>query len=309
MDDSSAEEELDDDMLFDSPIHRRQHQRQHRRQHRRQQSRRERSRSGRRRNRNNFAAEGESQEPRLPARASSRQTAPRMYRELNSDDEQLNEMISTHTEPSGNFADDWHVSRHIFKLPRGDGENMCRDWLRRTGFQGNCLRRKMFCPQVGDSVVYIPRAHNDTLQKFPVQSNPTQPWKTWPLTSSWPVVCCTVMHVRYRFPYEMYYKSRCGIAAVLTLEISGVPSQSLGREFPWAAPSFVPCPNGVIQFEVTLFKCDEEDFLIPEYLFKWRIKELERAIVANGDASGHAVTVFCPPDNDNSTYGTDDINR
>ena len=224
-------------------------------------------------------------------------------------------LFRQHTEPSGNFVDDWRISGHIFKLTRGDGENVCRDWLCRTSLEDNCLRRKMFCPQVGDSVVYIPRAHHDTLLKFPAQGNPQQPWKSWPTASSWPVVRCVVKHVRYRFPYEKYYKSRQGdrmqgVVAVLTLEITGVPPQPGHRQFPWPAPSFLSCPCESMQlFEISLHKTNEDDFLIPECLYLWRIKKLERAIVSNGNAHGLLVRVFCEPDNDNRMQDTDDVNR
>ena len=113
---------------------------------------------------------GVSLEQRQPARSSSHQTAQQTYHELNSDDEHLNEMMSTHTIPSGNFKEDWLTSEHLFKMPRGEGSNVSRDWLSRIGYQGACLERKLYCPQVGDSVVYIPRAHYDTLQKYPFPS-------------------------------------------------------------------------------------------------------------------------------------------
>ena len=81
IDESSADE------MFDSPIHQRQH--------RGQPSSRRRNQSGHRRGSDHFAGGGQSQEPRPLSRASSRQTARRTYHELNSDDEELYEMMST----------------------------------------------------------------------------------------------------------------------------------------------------------------------------------------------------------------------
>jgi len=233
---------------------------------------------------------------------------------LNSDDEHLNEMMSTHTIPSGNFKEDWLTSEHLFKMPRGEGCNVSRDWLCRIDYQGACIERKLYCPQVGDSVVYIPRAHYDTLQKYPFP-NYSMPWKSWPTHFSWPVVWCKVTHIRYRFPYKLYYKGRCqdeklqGVAAILTLRIYGTPLSN-NRNFPWPAPNFTPLSSDLIEFEVTMFECDEDDFIIPEYLYSWRIKELERAIVANDrNADGISVTMHCPPDDDDYLHSTDDIDR
>ncbi|KAL7540285.1 hypothetical protein ACHAXR_010002 [Thalassiosira sp. AJA248-18] len=292
--------------------------------HGRQQSGRERGRSGRSRHVESPASDDEFHEQRQPARASSRQTAQRssssrqaaqrIYHELNSDDEALEELMSTHTKPSGKFVEDWDVSKHIFKLPRGEGSHVRRNWLCRTIHE----QRKKYCPQVGDSVVYIPRAHSDTLKNFPVNSY-SEPWKSWPKSSSWPVVRCTITHARYRFPYETYYKSRSpdekiqDVVAILTLEISGVPSRASGRTFPWPAPTFVSPTasrtrsNDSIQFEVTLFESTQDDFLIPEYLYSWRVKELERAIAENdGKVDGLEVTVHCPPDRDDNCLNADD---
>ena len=264
-----------------------------------------RGRSGGRRRRGESPALDDDSDTLRPARASSRQINQQAYHELHSDDELLEEMMSTHTRPSGNFVNDWNVTEHLFKMPRGEGLNARRDWLSRLSRHDG---HKTYCPQVGDSVIYVPRAHYDTLKKFPV-SGYSPPWTSWPTSYSWPVVRCKVTHVRYRFPYAMYYRSRSrddklrGVAAVFTLEITGVPSQPLGRTHPWPAPSFVSpgasrtrsCDS--IKFEVTVFECNEEDFLIPEYLYSWRVKELERAIRRNGgNVSGLSVNVYCPPD-------------
>ncbi|KAL7551928.1 hypothetical protein ACHAWF_015148 [Thalassiosira exigua] len=268
-------------------------------------------RLGRRRARGGQAAADESHEQHQPARASSRQTTRRTYQELFSDDEELYEMLSTHTEPTGNFSEDWTESQHLFKMPRGEGDLARRKWLSRTTYQGLSLGRKRYCPQVGDSVIYIPRAHDEVIKKFPVQDY-LQPWNLWPKHSSWPVVRCSVLHVRYRFPYEVHYKTRAkherlyGVAAVLTLKVSGVPSES-SRNYPWPGPTFLaPAPSRTrahdsIEFEVTVFECDEEDFILPEYLYSWRIKELERAITANGGIiDGLPVKVYCAEHSDDA---------
>ena len=275
-------------------------------------------RSGRRRRGQSRRRRGESpEEEARPSRASSRQVRQREYHELNSDDEALEEMMSTHTKPSGKFVDDWNRYSHLFKMPRGEGMNAQRKWVSRISrHDGN----KTYCPQVGDSVVYVPRAHYDTLMKYPVLGY-SPPWTSWPTSYSWPVVRCKVKHVRYRFPYETYYRSRSrddkllGIAAIYTLEITGVPTQPIGRTLPWPAPSFTNPPvasrtrsHELIEFEVTLFECNEEDFLIPEYLYSWRVKQLERAMSSNGGrVNGLSCQVSYPLDNDSAEEDADHV--
>jgi WD40 repeat protein len=268
---------------------------------------RRRQESGRGRGGSERSRRGESQDDDEPARASSRHSSQRTYNEYEySDDDALEELMSTHTRPSGTYVDDWNVAGHLFKLPRGGGSHIRRNWLTRTIYQ----RRKRYCPQVGDTVVYIPRAHYDTIQKFWVQGY-VPPWKSWPTATSWSVVRCKVTHARYRFPYEMCYKARSryekleGVSVILTLEITGVPSKSSNRTFPWPVPTFVPPPAirtrscDSIEFEVTLFECGEEDYLVPEYLYSWRLKQLERAIRANGGrVEGLSVTALCAPEHD-----------
>ncbi|KAL7465634.1 hypothetical protein ACHAXS_005941 [Conticribra weissflogii] len=238
-------------------------------------------------------------------RASSRRHATRNFSEIHSDDDEFVQMISTHTNPSGNYSEDWTQSKHYFKMPRES--QVHRKWVTRTTFEDHCLGQKMHCPQVGDSVVYVPRAHYEILQKYPIPGY-SGPWKSWQTQSNWHVVRCRVTHIRYRFPYEMYYRSHVkedrlrSVAAVLTLEITGIPSSSAERGIPWPSPSFVSAVSTRTRshdskFEVTLFECNQEDFVIPEYLYTWRLQSLEKAIRQNGgEADGIEVRISFPPD-------------
>jgi hypothetical protein len=303
----SSEEEDEVEILAESPRRRRQSNGGQRR---------DRGRQNRRRDRSVLFEESAE-----PVRASSRTISRRTYEELDSDDEQLNELMSTHTRPSGEYYEDWTVAQHFFKMPRGEGSQVRRKWVSRTSNSGSTLWKKMYCPQVGDSVVYIPRAHYDTMQKFPIASY-VGPWKSWPTYSLWPVVCCKVTHIRYRFPYEMYQRSRRkdekleGVAAILTLEITGVPSQSGDRNYPWPSPNFVApiatrtrSHESVSTFEVTMFESDQSEFIIPEFLYSWRIRSLEAAIDANdGSVDGIGVTIRCAPEQDESGRNTEDPN-
>ena len=210
------------------------------------------------------------------------------------------------------FVADWTTSQHLHKMPQGEGMKVKRKWLRR---ETNLVGKRCYCPQVGDSVVYIPKAHKYTLDKFPVDGY-TYPWKSWPAESSWPAVRCTVAHIRYRFPYKQCYnplgseKRIAGVAAIVRLEITGVPIQSTERRFPWPATSFIPALEKHY-FEATIFECGEEEFIIPEYIYTWRINELEKAIESNdGVVDGLNVTVQWPfISADNKNGGDDTVHK
>jgi WD40 repeat protein len=239
-----------------------------------------------------------------PSRTSSRQNVRRTTFESDDEESVIEEFLSTHTKPSGEYVQDWEEADHFFKMPRDSIVH--RKWVTRTNDQGAHYGMKIYCPQVGDSVVYIPRAHYDTLQRYPT-GNYTAPWKSWPTSQSWPVVRCRVKHVRYRFPYQMYYFKRRrneglnDVAIILTLEITGVPIICGERRFPWPPPKFTsPVASRTRShdstFEVTMFDSGVEDFILPEFLYCWRIRELEKAIEKNGgSAADLSVTVNYPP--------------
>ncbi len=114
----------------------------------------------------------------------------------------IEEVLSTNNAPSGPFADDYNVDGHLFKLGNLTAR-VNRAWLLRTESSSSYKGRKVYCPQVGDSVVYIPRAHADTIREFPTLK---APWKDWPPGTSWPIVRCRVVNVRYRFPFKDYFR-------------------------------------------------------------------------------------------------------
>ena len=262
--------------------------------------------SGQQRNRRDNV-ESDLQEQTQPTRSSSRQVSRRTIKESEDDEEFFEEMVSTHTKPSGTYARDWVSADHFFKMPRDNDVN--RKWLSRTNNQASHYGTKAYCPQVGDSIVYIPRAHYEILQKFPTGEY-SAPWKSWPTTHQpWPVVRCKVVHVRYRFPYEMYYERRGrrksdgikDVAIILTLEITGVPYSCENRIFPWPAPVFTaPIASRTRShestFEVTMFDTGLADFVVPEFLYTWRVKGLEKAIESNrGELSNLSVSINFPP--------------
>jgi len=148
------------------------------------------------------------------------------------------------------------------------------------------MEQKNYAPQVGDSVIYIARAHSETILSFPTLR---APWTDWPAGARWPTLRCKIKHIRFRFPYESCYRNRnvnskCeSIVAILTLEVTGIPEISEDREYPWPKPSFISrqTRSAAHEFEVSMFVSELQDFIIPEKLFRWRIESLENAVRAN----------------------------
>lgn len=109
------------------------------------------------------------------------------------------EMMSTNNTPSGVFVADYH--HHFFRISDSRSDSIERNWVRRVESNSSFSGRKSYTPQVGDSVVYIPRAHRDTISQFPSLE---APWQSWPSGAVWPVVTCIVRSIRFRFPFKAY---------------------------------------------------------------------------------------------------------
>lgn len=231
-----------------------------------------------------------------PTRSSSRQVSRRndpLYVDL-SDESDFEEMLSSNTSPSGEYAKDYTERGHLYKLP--PGETIHRKWATRVDSVLGYTGWKTYCPQVGDKVIYIPKAHAETLKAFPIcESVSGAPWKSWPKSASWPMVECEVKAVRYRFPYNGYVgtKSRNQIAsviAIVTLELLRVPIYHEN-----SGPEYVPRPltrSIRSTFEVSIFENGESDFVVPLELFMWRTRSLERAVEECGSCSGIRLTDF-----------------
>jgi len=229
-----------------------------------------------------------------PTRVSSRQQGgvERRHYEDNgsSDDSIVDELLSANTRPFGEHLEDYTKLGHIFKLSSGDTVN--RKWVSRDeSILGSC-GTKVYAPQVGDSVVYIARAHYDTLEAYPTVGSTSieTPWKSWPTSSPWPVVRCRVKSLRYRFPVKQYYSRSSSrilsVMTILTLEITGVPVLTTDRPFPWPKPEFIALPGSQsdpVTFDVSVFISEEVDFVIPEQLYTWRLSKLEDALLRKGD--------------------------
>ena len=152
-------------------------------------------RSGRRRR----SDQTEARRERRRRRANNGQTS--LFTEIGSDDEEMLQDLSTNKTPKGLFVNDYNVIGHMWRLPSSSSK-VQRQWLRRFENDSPYNGSRVYCPQVGDSVVYVPRAHWEVLQDFP--SLPP-PWQKWPRGRDWPVVRCSIRAARYRFPYQDYF--------------------------------------------------------------------------------------------------------
>ena len=206
--------------------------------------------------------------------------------------------MSSNITPSGPYVRDYEDGMggggHPWRLKnRSDARRVHRQWVRRTESETSYHGNKAYTPQCGDSVVYIPRAHYETLKEFPSFS---PPWQNWPSGTDWPIVRCFVRGVRYRFPYEVYFRTTIGlcksIVAILTLEVTGLPELSEYREFSWPKPSFVEAARPFV-FELPVFESGSCEYLIPETLYTSRLKALEDNIRArNMEPHGLQVDIF-----------------
>jgi hypothetical protein len=167
------------------------------------------ARSRRRNNRNSVQSAIErfeeviNNEPsRTSVRQSTRRSNTQQYNDEDSDGSVIEEMLSANTTPGGEYIKDYIDLGHLFKIPFG-GE-LKRKWVSRNDCIEGYTGYKTYSPQVGDSVVYIPKAHSDTLKEFPICNNSSTgaPWKSWQKNSHWPVVQCKIKNIRYRFPYN-----------------------------------------------------------------------------------------------------------
>jgi len=142
-----------------------------------------------------------------PSRVSSRQIGRRQVTEEDEEsDLEFVEFMSTNNHPTGPFVADYNA--HFFKMNSGAQANRVkRRWTRRNESTSSFEGRKKYTPQIGDSIVYIPRAHYETIANFPSLETP---WQSWPEEAAWPVVRCLVRNIRYRLPFKDFWNSTGG---------------------------------------------------------------------------------------------------
>ncbi len=217
------------------------------------------------------------------------------FLEIGSDDEMIAQFVSANRTPSGPYLRDYTVNGHYWRLKNNSEVNRVqRKWLSREESDSTYFGRNVYTPQLGDSIVYIPRAHFETIKECPSLS---PPWQSWPMGAVWPVVRCFVRGIRYRFPYEDYFRNKhhakcSSIVAILTLEVTGIPEISEDREFPWPKPSFIE-PARPFLFELSVFENSSCEYIVPETLYTSRISALENhARSRRGDIAGLEVDLY-----------------
>lgn len=223
-----------------------------------------------------------------PERARRRaQRRSTQFIEDGTDDEHDEQIMSTNNTPSGPFVRDYIESGHFWRMPSGKVRSK---WLKRKESDTSYEGRKIYTPQLGDSIVYIPRAHYETINGFPSLE---PPWQRWPHGTAWPVVRCCVRGVRFRFPYQDYYRAsqHNSIVAILTLEVTGIPELSDNREYPWPKPGFIE-PTRAFVFELSVFENDKCEYIFPEGLYMERLTSLESALRSRNTCNGLPVSVF-----------------
>jgi len=238
----------------------------------------------RRRRQRNQATSRTTEERRARARRRA-QRNDTDFLEIGSDDEMIAQFVSSNRTPAGPYVRDYTLNGHYWRLKSASEVNRVRrKWLSREESDSSYFGRNVYTPQMGDSIVYIPRAHFETIKECPSLS---PPWQNWPVGAVWPVVRCFVRGIRFRFPYEDYFRNKhqakCNsIVAILTLEVTGIPEISDDREFPWPKPSFIE-PTRPFLFELSVFENSSCEYVISETLYTARIVALENHIRSRRD--------------------------
>eukprot|EP00531_Pseudo-nitzschia_arenysensis_P009052 CAMPEP_0116157440 /NCGR_PEP_ID=MMETSP0329-20121206/23345_1 /TAXON_ID=697910 /ORGANISM="Pseudo-nitzschia arenysensis, Strain B593" /LENGTH=2316 /DNA_ID=CAMNT_0003654547 /DNA_START=150 /DNA_END=7100 /DNA_ORIENTATION=- len=247
----------------------------------------------RRRQRNQVSSRNTEERRARAQRRAQRNDAD--FLEIGSDDEMIAQFVSANRTPSGPYLRDYTVNGHYWRLKNNSEVNRVqRRWLSREESDSTYFGRNAYTPQLGDSIVYIPRAHFETIKECPSLS---PPWQSWPMGAVWPVVRCFVRGIRFRFPYEDYFRTKhhakcSSIVAILTLEVTGIPEISEDREFPWPKPSFIE-PARPFLFELSVFENSSCEYIVPETLYTSRISALENHVRSRrGDIAGLDVDLY-----------------
>lgn len=132
----------------------------------------------------------------------SEETPTRQSRRVNVDTEEFDdedemEYGSNNNVVSGRYVADY--DRHYWNFGNSRGHLLNKNWVLRTESASSYNGRKRYVPQVGDTVVYIPRAHYEFLEEFPQGS---APWVEWPEEAVWPLARCKIRNLRYRLPFH-----------------------------------------------------------------------------------------------------------
>ncbi|GMH60820.1 hypothetical protein TrRE_jg13628 [Triparma retinervis] len=218
-------------------------------------------------------------------------TERRVYEELDSGDEMFNATLPP--KPGEMLIqDDFEYYRdHI-----GMEEYIDRGWLTRDE---RCSSKKFYCPQVGESVVYIPRAHYNFFEGTTNTVHSTPAWEEIGKGrggKSLPVVRCEIVGMEYKFNGQ--FATCKSPVAIVKLKITGIPKErpDLGRgtqvsrrsgggriQYLWPKPEFEDSTEGIggrrgdKTFKVHWYLNREyiSDFLVKMEIFVKRISDLE----------------------------------
>ncbi|GMI02375.1 hypothetical protein TrVE_jg14458 [Triparma verrucosa] len=245
-----------------------------------------RSRAARRRRRQQ---EGAHQQPgRTSERNLGRQR--KVYEDVGSEDEEIQEEIPLHNpalEP---------------RRAIDEGQRVDDSWLRRSFREDPVKSSIFFAPQVGDSVVYVPKMHMDFLDGVGLAPKPF-PWAHFPKNSKDPLntIRCEVVDAEYLFGGEG--EGNESVVQRLTLRLTGIPEERENSSgpattssrrlqtrvrYPWPSPNFVSplerclTKNDGLTLVVDWFRhpLAAHDWLIPEDLYVTRVKAVEEALAA-----------------------------
>jgi hypothetical protein len=116
---------------------------------------------------------------RTSVRQSTRRSNTQQYNDEDLDGSVIEEMSSANTTSEGESIKDYIDHEHLFKIPFG-GE-LKRKWASQNDYIEGYIGCKTHSSHACDSVVYILKAHSDTLKDFPICNNSSTgaPWKSW----------------------------------------------------------------------------------------------------------------------------------
>jgi WD40 repeat protein len=153
-----------------------------------------------------------------------------------------------------------------------------RSWLMKDKVTASDL----YCPQVGDEVIYFPQGHKKHLEMVPL--GVAAPWSRF--SSKTPAALCTVTEVKYGFPGENEYSISRSVVVLIKLTVGGFfPAHAAedrnGTDDEGGAPPLPfgemakmaarvddwPAPSDGLSFHVYLRSCSQPDFLVLKQQF------------------------------------------
>jgi len=136
-----------------------------------------------------------------------------------------------------------------------------RNWLLGDRPQTGIGLGTVYCPQVGDTVVYLSQGHEAYLQVFPEPKAP--PWQAF--HTRFAMVECTVTAVSFTFPSLATTEAVPSVVALVELQVTRAPHMgNSGRVewHPYMRPTRHSKATALPTFEVSLRNWDGVEFLV-----------------------------------------------